>query len=96
MLLGTRNLTSGDVRRYQVSYRGFLAPGEKIKLPTVTIPAGLTSSIGAVSMDVDDDLVFFFVTGGSNLNEAFTATVQVQTTYLQTINDTIAFQIVSP
>jgi hypothetical protein len=96
MHLGSRNLTSGDSRRYTVDYRGFLQPGEKLKTPAVTVPAGTVSSIGAVSYDFDDDKMFFFVIGGTLLGEVFTASVQVSTTFNQEINDTIAFTIVAP
>ena len=96
MHLGSRNLTSGDSRRCVVDYLGFLQPGEKLILPVVTVPAGTVSSIGAVLLDVDDDQMFFFVNGGTLLGEAFTASVQVSTTFNQEINDTIAFTIVAP
>ena len=96
MHLGSRNITSGDTRRYTVDYRGFLQPGEKLKTPVVTVPVGTVSSIGAVMYDFDDDKMFFFVTGGSVLNEAFTASVQVSTSFDQVINDTVSFTVVSP
>jgi hypothetical protein len=62
----------------------------------VTVPIGTVSSIGAVLLDVDDDQMLFFVNGGTLLGEAFTASVQVSTTFNQEINDTIAFTIVAP
>ena len=96
MHLGSRNLTSGDTRRYAVDYRGFLQPGEKLTLPVVTVPAGTNSSIGSVALDIDDDKMFVFVTGGTLLNEQFTASVQCRTSFNQVINDTIAFTVVSP
>ena len=96
MHLGSRNLTSGDSRRCVVDYRGFLQRGEKLTLPVVTVPAGTNSSIGAVLLDVDDDQMFFFVNGGTLLGEAFTASVQVSTTFNQEINDMIDFVVVAP
>jgi hypothetical protein len=96
MHLGFKQLTSGDTRRCVIDYRGFLAQGEKLTLPVVTVPTGTVSSIGSVAFDVDDDKVFVFVIGGTLTGERFTANVQVKTTFNQTINDTLVFDVVSP
>ncbi len=95
MLLGTRQITVADVRRYVVDYRDFLPKGVTLKSPVVTVPAGLTSTIGSVSLDPSDTQVIFYVTGGV-LNETFTVTVQVQDTNSETINDTISFTVIAP
>lgn len=101
-LLGTRNITSGDTRRYEVNYSQFLtgagATG-KLKNPSVTIAAStppVTSTVGSVSLSVDDTRLFFYITGGSAINEQFTIDIQIQDTQGETVNDTIGFTVVSP
>ena len=97
MLLGHRNLASGDTIRYDIDYQDFLAYGAKLKSPTGYFPTGtsFTSKLGAMMLDVTDTKVYVFVTGG-NVNETFTLTVQVQDTFNEVVNDTISFTIVSP
>ena len=96
MLLGHRNLTSGDTIRYEIDYTDFLAHGAKLKSPTGYFPTGasFTSQLGATMLDVTDTKVFVFVTGGV-VNETFTLTVQVQDSFNEVVNDTISFMIVS-
>lgn len=96
MLLGTRNLTTGDTRRCVTDYNGFLGRGVKLKSPAATNgTAGTTSTVQNVSLDPTETYLIFFVTGGT-LNEVFTVNVVVSTTDGQTINDTISFTVVAP
>lgn len=101
-LLGTRNITSGDTRRYEVDYREFLtgagATG-KLKNPSVTIATSIppaTSSVVSFSLSVDDTRLFFYIHGGITVNETFTVNVQVQDTQGETVNDTIGYTVVAP
>ena len=97
MLLGHRNLGSGDTIRYEIDYSDFLDRGAKLKSPTGWFPTGttFTSVLGSTTLDVTDTKVFVFVTGGV-VNEQFTLTVQAQDTFNEVVNDTISFTIVSP
>ena len=97
MLLGHRNLTAGDTRRYEVDYTDFLARGAKLTKPTGYFNTGttFTSSLGTMALDESATKVFVFVTGGV-VNEQFTLTIQVQDTFNEVVNDTITFTIVSP
>lgn len=102
MLLGSRNQAVGDTRRYRVSYEGFLPNGVFISAVTVTTPnitPGFTSAIGtgaiAPQLSPDKRAVYFWVVAG-NLNETFTAQIEITDTNSQVVNDTIDFQIVAP
>ena len=97
MLLGQRNLTSGDTRRITIDYTDFLPKGVTLATATVTLtPSGLTSSVQAPSLTDNKEGIYFLITGGSAINEAFTANVQVTDTYGETVNDTLNFTVVSP
>lgn len=97
MLLGQRTLTSGDVRRITIDYSEFLPKGVVLATATVTLsPIGITSSVGAPTLTDAKNGIYFNITGGTALNEAFTATVQVTDTYGEVINDTLNFTVVSP
>ena len=41
MQLGNQNLTTGDIRRYQIDYTPFLQPGEVLSTFTLAIAAQL-------------------------------------------------------
>ena len=96
--ISQQNITTGDVRRYQVDYCEFLQFGEKLTSFTLAIApqtpvATSTVNAGNSFLDVGDTNLYVFVTGGNN-GENFTLNVQVKTSYGQTINDTIAFTVV--
>lgn len=93
MLLGTRLITSGDFRRYEVDYADFLQHGDTISTTSVT-QNGATSSIGPVSTDVTNTKVFFFLSGGV-VNETPTVTIKITTVMGEIVNDTIAYQVVA-
>ena len=97
MLLGHRNLASGDTIRYEVDYSDFLARGAKLQSPTGYFPTGtsFTSRLGTTTLDVTETRVYAFITGGV-VGEQFTLTLQVQDTFNEVVNDTISFTIVSP
>ena len=99
MLLATRQIAVGDIRRYTISYRDFLAKGVILDTSTVTVPAGTTSSIGtgarAPSFSPDFTELAFYVIAGS-LDEKFTVSVQVTDTNSEIVNDTMNFTVVAP
>ena len=97
--ISQQNITSGDVRRYEIDYHEFLQFGEKLTAFTLAIatqspPATSTVNSSISFFDVDDTQLYLFVTGGIN-GESFVLHVQVKTSYGQTVNDTVAFTVVS-
>ena len=100
MLLGSRNIVSGDVRRITIDYTDFLPRGVVLATTTVTLMlngAGtITSSVAAPMLTDNKQGIYFLLTGGSALNEAFTANIQVTDTYGEKVNDTLNFTVVSP
>jgi hypothetical protein len=99
MLLATRTITKGDTRRYEIDYREFLDQGIVLSNPVVSIVAAIptvTSTVQNASLDAAEKKLYFFVTGGTALNEVFTVAVQVQDSNLETVNDTIQFTVIAP
>ena len=98
MQLSNQNITTGDIRRYQIDYTPFLQEGETIISFTLGLtPATATSTVNSLGnsfLDVSETQLYLFVTGG-NVNENFTVTVQIVTNYGETVNDTIAFSVVA-
>jgi hypothetical protein len=101
MLLGNRNITANDLRRYEINYSDFLtgagATGQ-LKLPVVTIQntAGVLSTVKSYSISTDGLRLYFYIQAGPNVNEVFTVAVQVQDSQGEIINDTVSFSVVSP
>lgn len=96
MLLDTRNIVQGDTRRFVIDYRDFLTKGYILATATATLTPGATSTVGAVTLDETFTQVYMYITGGTALNEIFTASLQVTDTDGQTVNDTINFTVVAP
>lgn len=101
MLLGTRNITANDLRRYEVNYSDFLrGAGAKgvLKSPSVTIqnPQGILSTVTSYSVSTDGLRLYFYVQAGPNVNEVFVVAVQVQDTQGELVNDTVGFTVISP
>jgi hypothetical protein len=95
MLLATRTLGVSDQRLYTISYKGWLARGATLSTVLVTVPAGTTSSIGAITTYPNEECVRFFVTGGV-LNEQFTATIVATDSTGQVVHDTMQFMVIAP
>ena len=99
MLLATRNITQGDVRRFVVDYKDWLNKGYVLDAATATLAltAGgdASSTVAAPSFNDSFTAIYVYVTAG-NLNEAFTVSLQVKDTNGQTVNDTLNFTVVSP
>ena len=95
MLLASRTLGIGDTRLYHIRYSGWLARGDVLVTEAVTVPAGTKSSIGTITLDPDAKSFTFFVVTGSVV-ESFTASITVTDTAGQTVNDTIAFNVIAP
>jgi hypothetical protein len=95
MLLTSRNIGVSDIRLYTVSYREWLQRGATLATVAVTVPAGTTSSVGAITLYPEEKCVRFFVTGGV-LNEQFTASVVASDSIGQKVNDTVQFLVIAP
>lgn len=93
MLIGGRDITTGDTRRYEVNYQDFLQHGDTISSFTVTTTAP-TSRIGTTSRNVTNTSIFFLLTAGT-VGEAFTVAVRVVTALGETVNDTLEFKVVA-
>lgn len=102
MLLGTRNITFGDIRRYEIDYTDFLtaagATGHLVSPSVVIAPSTppATSTVQSFLMNAQENRLFFYVKGGTVISEIFTVNVTIQDSQGETINDTIGFQVVSP
>ena len=92
MQLGQDNITTGDTRRYQIDYCPFLQQGEVLTNFTLS-DNGPTSSVQGGFFDNTETQLYFFVTGGI-VGENFTVSVQVKTSYGQTVNDTLAYSVI--
>lgn len=95
MFLASRNIGVNDTRLYVIDYSDFLVKGAVLTGVTITLPAGITSTKGAITLRPDDKKVQFFITGGV-LNEAFTASVQATDNTGQIVHDTVSFLVVAP
>lgn len=92
MLLGKRSLPMGDRRRQRIRYEDFLCQGQKIITVTVNAPSGTSSTIDTVSITNDETAVVFFV-NCAEVNETFTATVQVTLNDTEVVTDTVDYTI---
>lgn len=101
MLLGTRNITSGDIRRCEIDYTDFLtaagATGHLVSPSVVIAPStpSATSTIQSFLMNAQENRLFFYVKGGI-VGESFMVNVQIMDSQGETVNDTVQFLVVSP
>lgn len=92
MLLGSKQHTAGDTRRWRIDYSRWLANTVDI------VDAVVTSS--SITCTVDDsvvlgDEVIFFLIGGLQ-GETLTVAVAMTDTDGNVKNDTIAFTVIAP
>ena len=105
MLLGTKNITQNDVRRYKVNYSDYLQDGNVLEgSPTVSVVAfnGLAASIGTGTngapgpvLTPDAKGFYYWVIAGDVL-QSFTVQITVTDSFSETINDTCDFNVVEP
>jgi hypothetical protein len=93
MLLGRKNHTVGDDRRWVINYSDFLDKGIILTAATATSDS-TTGTVGSVTLSDDRKRVYFYTHGGT-LNETFTISLQATTSDSQTINDTAEFFVVA-
>jgi hypothetical protein len=96
MLLGTRRYALNDVRVIRVNYNDWLAKGYVLKAVTanITPTSGITSTVGAITLDPTETVAFITLNCGS-ISESFTLNIQAQDTFGQTINDVLNVSIVT-
>lgn len=97
MILGTRNYAYGDVRKIPFNYREWLMEGYVLKSVTATIsPAtGIQSTVGAVTLDPEEQRAFVQLNCGA-VNESFTLNIVASDTFGQVVNDQLAVNVVAP
>lgn len=92
MVIGRKNQTVGDRRKYIVDYSQWLDTGVTITLGAATTTS-LTATIDTVSITATT--LIFYVNNGA-LNELFTVAIQVTDSNGEIKNDTIEFNVVAP
>lgn len=89
MLLGSRNHTLGDTRRWVIDYSRWLDNTVHVSLATVTSSSTTCTIKNSV---VEGDTVVFFLTGGA-LGETCTVTIQMTDTNGNVKTDTMSFTV---
>lgn len=84
--------TVGDRKRYTVTYDQWLDDGVTVEEGTVTSDSATATIDGVL---VVDNKIVFFVNGGE-LNETFTASVQMVDSKGGIKNDTIDYYVIAP
>jgi hypothetical protein len=92
MLLGSKQHTQGDTRRWQIDYSRWLANAAVIDQIDVESDSD-TCTVSNISILGHD--VIFFLTGGM-LNEQLTVTLTMADNFGNIKTDTIAFTCVAP
>jgi len=94
MLLGSKNHTEGDIRRWTVSYGRWLANTATIEQAKSTVTSSSTTcTVNNVSVLGDE--IIFFLTGGVQ-GETFTVSIKMVDSFTNEKNDTISFHCVAP
>ena len=108
MLLGAKNHTVGNVRRWFIDYRDWLDDGVTVATFTagvqagsdqiggITGPTGGSAAVAVASPAVVSGHKGVMVVSGGVLNETFTASLVMTDTKGEVKNDTIAFTVVAP
>lgn len=94
MLLGQRNLVSGDTRRVTVDYSGVLTQGVKLDVATLTLTGAATSSAQLPVVLPANTAVYFMVTGG-DVGEQFSVNLQVVDTDGEVFNDVVEYTVIA-
>lgn len=92
MLLGSKQHTANDTRRWIIDYSRWLA--NTIDIDTIEVTSSSTSCT-VQSSEKSGDEIIFFLTGGS-AGETLTVSIKMTDTDGNVKNDTIAFTVVAP
>jgi hypothetical protein len=91
-LLGSKQHTAGDTKRWTVKYERWLANGANVDQIDITTSSA-TCTVGSVTILGPD--VFFLLTGGE-LNERLTVSLVMGDNLGNIKRDTIAFTVIAP
>ena len=86
--------TVGNTRRFVVDYRDWMNRGTTMTAFTAVVSAGAVATVSGAAIQGDDTGVFF-VAGGL-LDEEFTVTLTLTTSYGEIKIDEVPFVVVSP
>lgn len=92
MLLGSKQQTVGDTKRWRVNYSRWLDNTATLQSTTVTSSSS-TCTVSNVSI-LGYEVIFFLV--GGVLNETLTVSVQITDSFGNVKHDTIAFTVLAP
>ena len=92
MLLGSKQHTAGDTKRWRIDYSRWLANAVNIESAVVTSSSATCTTDDSVVLG---DEVVFFLTGGVQ-GETLTVSVTMTDTDGNVKNDTIAFTVIAP
>lgn len=109
MLIGSKNLANGDIRRVIIDYRDWLLEGDWLSVVVASIGSTSVDNKGHfvnvppasglyasnVTLDQENKSVYLTVNAG-NVNGNFTLQVEVTDTIGQVITDTLAFTVSNP
>lgn len=92
MLLGSKQHTVGDTRRWIINYDRWLDNTATIETVTASSPS---TSLTVTTPEILGKDVQFFISGG-NLNETATITLVMTDSFGNIKHDTLAFTVVAP
>lgn len=98
MLIGAKQHTAGNVRRFSVNYEDWLEEGRTLNQSSGFSASNVTATVTDVvvgTVSTTAKKLYFWVSGGS-INEVFTVQVQVTDTLGEVVIDTIQFSVVQP
>lgn len=94
MLLGRRQISPGDTRRYAIDYSAWLNTVEELTVLVFDVDAGL-ATVDSYEISSDGKSVVLYVTGATLATATFNVTVEANTSLNQVRNDHVAFSVVA-
>lgn len=95
MLLGRRQISPGDTRRYAIDYSAWLNLTEELTALAFDVDAG-PATVDSYEISSDGKTVVLYVTGASLDTVDFNVTVEAETSLSQVRNDHVAFTVTAP
>lgn len=94
MLLGRRQISPGDTRRYAIDYSSWLNEVEELSAMAFDVDTG-PATVDSYEVSSDGKSVVFYVTGAVLTTTPFNVTVQADTSLNQTRNDHVEFNVLA-
>lgn len=94
MLLGRRQISPGDTRRYAIDYSAWMNTTEVLSSFIFAVSAG-PASVSSYSISSDGKSVTFYLTGAVLTTDEFDVTVKATTSQSQIRNDHAAYIVVA-